>query len=349
VKRWQTLVIGVIVSGLAMAYALNGVPFETLGEQFTRGQYSWVIPCIFLSILGLFFRAVRWKSLLNHKMGLDHSFNIINAGYFLNALLPLRLGEVARIYLTTQLTPPIPVFTALSTIVAERLIDTVTVGIMLLMALAITPNIPGSVQGAALVSAIIALIGLGVLIFFAAQRKLALSIVRWFTARLPFLAKIQPEALAERVLDGLAPLASVRGAVETIGWTAVSWFFSVFAAYVLMPMFYPRMDWAAALLMVSLASLAIALPAVPGSVGPFELAVITALGATGFVPDGDAEAKARALAFAVILHVVNVFSYVSTGYFGLIREKVGLGQLLESARAFTRKPNPTPRTTQSTD
>lgn len=339
-KRLPGIVIGVAVSVIAIALALNGVPLDQVGSQFMRGQYGWAVMCLVLCILGLFFRALRWRALLDNRLSVAHSFNIINVGYLVNAILPLRVGEVARVFLTTRVDPPVPIFTTLSTIVVERLIDTALVVLMIVGALTVTPNVPEAVRSAAIASGIVAVIGLLVLIVFAFRRAWAHWLVALAVRIVPPMERIRPTHLTDRLLDGIAPLTRPRSAVVLLGWTACAWTCSVTAAYFMMPTFYPGGDWTASVLMIALASLAIAFPAVPGSVGPFELAVIAALAAVGFVPDGSADAKSRAVAFAVILHIVNVLSYVLTGYYGLLREKIGFGALLAAARSIGSRPQP---------
>jgi uncharacterized protein (TIRG00374 family) len=344
-KRLPGIIIGIVVSVVAIALALNGVPLDQVSGQLAHGQYFWTIPCLVLSILGLFFRAVRWRALLDYRMSLGHSFNIINVGYFLNALLPLRLGEVARVFLTTRLEPPIPIFTALSTIVVERLVDTALVVLMIVGALSVTPNVPETVRSAAIASGAIAVVGLAVLIVFAVRRAWAQWLVALAVRIVPPLARLKPDQLADRLLDGIAPLTRPRSALVLLGWTLIAWGFSITAAFSLMPTFYNSGDWTASVLMIALASLAIAFPAVPGSIGPFELAVVAALAAVGLVPDSVPEAKSRAVAFAVVIHVVNILSYVLTGYYGLIREKIGFGALINAARSIGKSPverEPTP-------
>src|SRR5215469_13980721 len=117
VKRWQSLALGVIISVVTLAYALHGVSLDGLWGEFAHARYIYLIPSLALVVAGLVLRALRWRGLLDKRTTLAHSFHIMNVGYFFGALLPFRLGDVARLYLAARLTPPIAVFTTLSTIV----------------------------------------------------------------------------------------------------------------------------------------------------------------------------------------------------------------------------------------
>jgi hypothetical protein len=96
---------------------------------------------LFFLLLGLVTRALRWQVLLNGSLVLHRAFSIMNVAYLVNGVLPLRLGEVARVYLTTRLPKPIPVLTTTSTIIVERLLDLLAVVMLMSLALA-TGNVP---------------------------------------------------------------------------------------------------------------------------------------------------------------------------------------------------------------
>jgi uncharacterized protein (TIRG00374 family) len=329
-KRWQSLALGLIVSVATLAYALRGVDFNQLRDEFARGRYLYLLPALVFVFAGLFLRTIRWRVLLNNKIRLDHSFHILNASYLLNAILPLRLGEVARAYLTTRLDPPISLFTSLSSTVVERLTDVIAVFVLFIGAIAIAPISP-DVEKAAYVSGVIAIAGMVVLSVFAARPALAHRLLDVILRIVPALERFHIRQLADRVLEGIAPLGSVRGAVLIFFWTAVSWLSSIIATYLITFVFFEKPTINAIMLMTAIASLAIALPAVPGSVGPFEAAMVTGLILGGMATDKDP----RAFACAVLVHLVVTASYAVLGWIGLSYEKISLGELLRSARQVT--------------
>jgi uncharacterized protein (TIRG00374 family) len=337
-KRWQSVLLGVVISVATLAYALNGNDLSRIGDELANGRYLWAIPCGLLIALGLWFRGLRWRFLLNERITPMHSFHITNISYFLNAWLPLRLGEVARAYLVTRLKPPISMFTALSSVVVERLIDLLAVVVLVVLAVQLT-DVPSEVQVSAQLIGVASVLGMLVLAFFAARRQVAHAIVRFFLSILPFLERLGVRSLADKVLDGIAPLGSVRGVSYSLWWSLWAWTTSIVAGYVLLFAFYDQPNWAAALLMIAAAALAIALPAVPGSVGPFEAAIIVGLQLSGMIDPANGLPQERAFAFAVVLHLVNAACYVILGYLGLLQERVSLGEVFRAARdAVARKP-----------
>src|SRR5512145_2605033 len=94
-KRWPSLVLGLVVSVIALAYLFRR-DFSGVRDELLHARYWMIIPCFAISVVGLWLRAIRWRVLLDGRISLKDSFHIMNVGYFINAVLPLRIGELAR-------------------------------------------------------------------------------------------------------------------------------------------------------------------------------------------------------------------------------------------------------------
>ena len=326
-KRWSSVILGLGVSGVALWYLfhrdLSGVRDELLGARYVA-----VLPCVVLIVVGLGLRALRWRVLLGERLSARHSFHILNVSYFVNGVLPLRVGELARAALAARLDPPVPVFTALSTIVVERLLDTMAVFALIGLTLAILPTgLEIGVMGAAL--GVGTIIGVVVLLAVAARPRWAHTLLNTLACVLPPLRSERLHAWLDHALDGITPLANPRTAALAFGWTALAWATSVMAGYVLLYAIFETPTWAASLAMVALASFAIAVPAVPGNLGPFEAAIVFALASTGLVAH---PTDPPAVAFALLLHAEGLMVYIVLGLIGLWAEGVSLGELVSATR-----------------
>jgi uncharacterized membrane protein YbhN (UPF0104 family) len=93
----------------------------------------------------------------------------------------------------------------------------------------------------------------------------------------------------------------------------------------LMFAFFDQANWTAVCLFIAAASLAIAVPAVPGNIGTYELSILLALQPFGYV-------GSTATAFAVLVHGLNLLIYAALGAIGLIREGISLAQLTHGVR-----------------
>lgn len=323
-KRLRIGLLGVIVSLLAIYFVLKQVDMVALGQALEHARYIYLLPTAVFLLIGLLTRAIRWRILLSDGLPLKRAFSIMNVAYLVNGVLPLRIGEVARIYLATRSDPPVPVFKTTSTVIVERLLDLLAVVVMLALALAGGP-IPDTLRSFALASAPLALGGFLVLVFLARRREFTLKLLARLADRIPLLQRAMTRfnltALVAHFLDGLQPLAQMRTLLQALGWTALSWGFSAIAGYILMFTFYDRASWSATLLYIAAAAFAIAVPAVPGNLGPYEFSVVVAVTAMGY-PD-----PTKAAAFGVMVHAINLAIHATTGIAGFIQEGISLEQL----------------------
>lgn len=326
-RRWLSTLIGLVVSVVALAYLLRR-DLSGIKDELLDANYWAVIPCIVFSVIGLWLRSVRWRVLLNGRISPRHSFHILNASYFINGVLPLRVGELARAALAARIDPPVPILTSLSTILVERLVDTLAVFALVGLTLAVLPvglniGVLGAVLGVGAITGVI------VLAIFAARPDWAHTLLNVTGRVIPLLRRPVLHGWLDHLLEGIKPLASARSALEIAWWTAVAWTASVVAGYFLLYAIFDNPTWVASMAMIALASFVIAVPAVPGNLGPFEAAVVFALASTDLVASAT---DAPAVAFALLLHVVNLLTYISSGLIGLWVEDVSLGEIMGAAK-----------------
>jgi len=326
--------LGIVVTAMAIYFILSQINIELFFDAWANARYIYVVPTLILLLIGLVTRAFRWQVLLNNQLPIHRAFSIMNVAYLVNGVLPLRIGEVARVYLVSRTNSKIPIATATSTIVVERLLDLLAV--VILMSLALTSaTLPEALRVAGVTWAILAITGFLFLVGVSHQHKRTLNIVTAIENRFSFLKRIKFTSIAEAFLQGLQPLTNARSLALALGWTVISWFFSVVAGYVLMFAFFDTGDWATTALYISAAAFAIALPAVPGNIGTYEASILLALSALGYQTDS------VAIAFAVMVHAVNVFVHVSTGFIGVMQEGISLNQLSTEVQRLQNTPPPT--------
>ena len=328
-RRWSSILLGLVVSVVALTLLLRR-DFTGVRDELAHARYWVVLPCMAISVVGLWLRGVRWRVLLNGRLPLRHSFHILNVSYFINGVLPLRIGELARAALAARTEPPVPVLTSLSTIVVERLLDTLAVfGLIGLTLLVLPVGLEIGLMGAAL--GVGAVVGVVLLAIFARRPAAAHRLLDGLGGVVPLLRRPKLHGWLDEVLAGLLPLGSARLALLSAGWTAAAWATSVIAGYVIMYAIFDEPTWAASMAMIALASFAIAVPAVPGNLGPFEAAVVFGLAGAGLV---ESATDAPAVAFALLLHVVNLATYILMGLVGLWAESVSLGDVTRAAQAL---------------
>jgi uncharacterized protein (TIRG00374 family) len=184
------------------------------------------------------------------------------------------------------------------------------------------------IQTAGVVTTVMVVVGFLVLVLLSRQRALAqqvLTVIFRLLSRFGIQSAVFQEKLSRwlnHFLDGLQPLTDPGRLLRAVGYTAISWILSLWAGYLLMVSFFSDATWAATFMYMAASSLAIAVPAAPGNLGPFELSILLALNASGYadVPD-------TVIAFALFVHGVYLVINVATGLIGMVTEGISLRQL----------------------
>jgi glycosyltransferase 2 family protein len=319
-RRTAFIVASLLVSGLFLWLALRDVPLADVAERIRQANLLWVIAAFASIVLSLWVRAVRWRGLLDFKIPLPRAFFILTITFLLNQL-PLRAGEVARSLLATR--SGIPVVTAATSIVLERLLDTLLVVVLLAVGLSRLPTaLPAASQAAALFG-MAAVVAFAILVGLARYPAFAHRLLDALESRVSFVKQLGLRGLLDNVLAGLRPLTQARSAAHAIGWTLVSWTVSLVTFYMLeRALNITSVDTLlTAVLGVTLASFSIAIPVSVASIGPFESAVRLAGEAVQMNP-----AEATSLGF--LFHGVTILSYAILGTIGLLTLGVSLSEVM---------------------
>lgn len=126
-----SLILGLIVSILALYLAFRNVPFDDLIAYLASINYVWILPAAAVILLSFALRAYRWKIILESvgKIGFWQSFHPLMIGFMINCILPGRVGEVARPVIL-QKKENISFSAGLATVGAERVFD---VGMLIIL------------------------------------------------------------------------------------------------------------------------------------------------------------------------------------------------------------------------
>lgn len=106
---------------------------ETI-NAFKRANYFWVLMAPLVGFFGNFIRTQRWRLMLRplgYNPGYWNTFHAVMVMYFFNLFVP-RLGEVTRCTLLAEY-EDVPVEKSLGTMVTERLLDVICLGIVFIL------------------------------------------------------------------------------------------------------------------------------------------------------------------------------------------------------------------------
>jgi uncharacterized protein (TIRG00374 family) len=332
IRIGASLAIGILL--LVVLLWWTGI--DKIGAAIGTASPLWLAVAALVILPAYILRAIRWKLLLfpiKKNVRVSTTFWSTGAGFMVNTLIPIRLGEFVRAYLLGEKegTGFAPSF---SSIVVERTLDLIgllSIGIVtmfLVSAQAGLSSIVGDIFTAValLIAAILAVIMVGI-----KKEDLIIRLLTRITSKIPFVKRytLRIADFASSLIKGLQGLSqNPKMFVANISLTWILWLIQTSAIYLTFMAFDYPMPFVATILGGVLMSVSHILPATPGYVGSYEafwVLIFTLLG----VPQADLHLL---LAMGVISHLVGILPIIIIGCISV----VWLGSSFEEIFTFKK-------------
>ncbi|HKL67640.1 MAG TPA: lysylphosphatidylglycerol synthase transmembrane domain-containing protein [Bacteroidales bacterium] len=126
-KHLVNALTGIIIGGFFLYLTLKNKPLDEIFALLIQANTGWILLALFFLVLMFFFRAYRWKLLLEnngHNPGIRNVSYSLLLGFFINSFTP-KLGEVIRCT-SLKKSEDIPVSKSFGTVITERIYDLLT-------------------------------------------------------------------------------------------------------------------------------------------------------------------------------------------------------------------------------
>ncbi len=308
---------GGLTALLAAAVALvvwRGPDWHAVHDAFSAVSWTWVAAAILLNLLSVVTRSVAWDAAIEQsiqppKPRYPLVFSAFCVGLFANAVLPGRVGELARVGVLRRRMPGRKGTTAtlVGSVFAHRMFDLFPT-IVLVVWVLFAAKIPSwAYKGLAL-----ALV-FGVVLFAG-----AVVAARRQHRDLDELGPVQ--ALIARGRQGLAVMRAPRAALKAGSFQFMGWTCQLLAVWSAMRAFQIHEALAAAGLVLVLMNVATIFPIWPGNVGLVQVAVATPLVNYGV-------AYPHGIAFGIGLQAIEACVGIGIGLVFLAREGLSYAML----------------------
>jgi uncharacterized protein (TIRG00374 family) len=314
------LAAGLAVSVLFGWLALRGVDYQEATAIAWQINLLWLTAGVLLLAVGTAAKASRWQ-LLFYPVRSLRWLDLLSAmmvGYLVNTVLPARLGELARVYLVSRTGRAAPAHT-LSTIVVERVLDSLTLLIFLVAVMPFLP-VPDFIRRAVLTLGLGGLLVFGVMLAMALRADHGLALFSTPLRLAPIRYRAWLTAQLENALSGLEALRTPRVHLAAWGWSLLIWALLGGSIHMVMLAFHLRVPVATAILLVSILNLGMVIPSSPGYIGVYHFLAVQTLGPFGVTPS-------VAMSFAIILHLANFGSLSLGGLVCMVREGLSFSDL----------------------
>jgi glycosyltransferase 2 family protein len=312
-----------VALGLAAVVALfvwRGPDWNLVWDAFRLVEWEWVVAAIALNLLSVLARAAAWDRVIEQalrppKPPFRAVFSAFGVGLFANAVLPGRIGELARVAVLSrrleQERRADAWATLVGTVFAHRVFDLFPVLLLIAYVLA-TAKIP---HWALLSLLIFVIVAFGVFAFALAsarhrqRQRSVLEEAEGGVRRLVMMARYGLGVLHAPLPAGVAALLQCAG-----------WVCQLFAVWATMRAFDIHAPLPAAGLVLLLMNVAMLFPLWPGNVGLVQATVALPLVSYG-VP------YAKGFAFGIGLQAVEMSVGVGIGFIFLAREGLSYAML----------------------
>ena len=312
---------GVAVVAFVVAATLlwwRGPEWGSVFDAFKLVIWSWIVLAFLLNVVSTLFRALSWRLTVGqalpreHQPKLVHVLSAFGVGLLANAIVPGRLGELARVATLRRHLPGAPPGTSatlVGTVFAHRLFDLVPATILVVWVL-LTAEVPHW----AVVS-----------ITVAAAVGFALFTIAWLGAKRHDRPVVSEGMGSVRRFvsmgrQGLSVLKAPVPLAAAILLQCLGWLMQLLAVYVAMQAFGIDAPLPAAGLVLVLMNIATIVPLWPGNIGLVQAAVALPLRNYGVAyPVG--------FAYGIVLQAIEIACGVTLGLIAIMREGISFAVL----------------------
>jgi glycosyltransferase 2 family protein len=317
-SRWR-LLIPVALFALAISLIWwRGPDWHLVRDTFSAVSWPWIVLAVGLNLVSVLVRALAWNTVIRQAIdaprpGFKLVFSAFCVGLFGNAVLPGRVGELARVAVLARRMPGRKgVFaTLVGTVFAHRIFDLFPVTLLVVWVLT-SAELPHWA-----VMTIVVFLGVGI----------ALLVSAILGARSVHGGALEDglgraRLLLARARIGLAVMRNPVAALTAAFLQFLGWFCQLLAVYSAMRGFAIDEPLVAAGLVLVMMNVVTVVPFWPGNVGLVQAAVAVSLAQYGV-------AYAKGFAFGIGLQLIEASVGIGIGTIFLAREGISMAMLKE--------------------
>jgi len=284
-SRLAAIGVNLVVYYLLLRWAVDNIHPGTLMEHLRQLPGQALAGSLLINMAAMILYGMRMALLLGGDF--RAGFSIVNLGYALNTLMPLRLGDAMKIYLGHRFFG-VPLLGIFAASVAEKIVD---LAMLLLLGAALAAFAAGEVIQAGVLYPVTIVVASGLAAFVLFR----IYIVR-ILKLLPKRGRLRRTFLELHKHAGGYPVFRVLAVSLAIWALNVALVYFAFNTYV--PGFALALPDAVTLLLV--VALAVAIPSAPAGIGLFEAGIVA------FLTQMGGASKEAALAAAAAFHLITM-------------------------------------------
>lgn len=333
----MTLRITALLKYIASALLTIVCLYVAFRDMDFGGLYVTILRANYWGMLGMFvsllvshaFRALRWRYLLDPvkpNISFRNLFSGVMIGYFINNLLP-RAGELVRPYSIAKI-ELIPKSAALGTIVVERIMDTGSfLVLVLLIPLVYNGPLTQAFPWLQRTGIIVSLLTSGFLlaaVVLVIRRDWTNELLRRVSRFFPASAAATLNNVIHSFLDGFLFVKRPANFLAILVLSILVWFLYIVMTYLAFFSFglEQELGFGAALVLLAISSIGVAIPT-PGAIGGYHLFAQQTLIRLFHV------SNEVALSYATLTHAIGFIGITVVGLYFFMRDHINLKDAMD--------------------
>jgi len=300
-----------LVSLVALAcliWVFHDINLNDFYRTFSGVHWIWVIVAVAIDVLSYVVQGVRWRLLLRGKgeLSLLRVTQAIYAGLFTNEILPLRTGELVRVYLVSRWLSR-GFLSIFPSIAVERLFDIVWLSVLIGLSAFVVP-LPRQLMDLEKILGAMVLAGTGLFLYLVFREEKKLESDNFYLLKYPSLWK--PIRLIKDFVDRFALEIKEIGLGSrfylSFGISVFIVLFEAFAFWLVMYAFNIGLPFPEGVVVFLIVHLGTAVPNAPGNVGTYQFFTVVGLSIFGVE-------KSVAAGFSVAVFVIFTAALLGLG------------------------------------
>lgn len=296
-RRWLTFGVALILSLGGLYFLLRDLDIVRVQAMFRLVDYRMFGLSLLVAVISQVLPAVRWRVLLDNRASYWNCMSALFVSNFISAVVPFRLGEVARAGLINR-SEHIGIAASVVTIVAGHILDVLTLLLLGLVLLLVVPLPPELIRASTILAAVIGVGIVGVAAGWHLNGRLAAN---------SLYSRVS--GIRQKIMPSLMILREPLRLTQVVSLSLGFWLVTVLSGVLLLFSLVQGDVLVLAAMLTFTAGIGRLLPALPGSIGTVDAAVLLGLVSVGMNHD-------EAVMLVLLLRLRYTLMTAITGAFG---------------------------------
>lgn len=327
IKRSLKYLLSVLLAVIFLYIAFKGVDLQQVFQVVSHASIFWIVILIISMLISHFIRALRWRIILSSvkkDTSLKNLFGSIMIGYGVSCVVP-RLGEITRA-VTIGKWEGLSRSSMLGTVILERIIDVLFLGLALLLSAVIWSesiyiNFPWLKTTLFITAFFMALIIIFLFLIVKYKEKFYNSIIKILGGISARLAG-KSAYIFEMLIQGFSSLKGAKNYIITMLLSIIimlNYAVNSYLGFCILGM-QANVTFGMAWVLMSISAIGVVIPT-PGGIGSYHTLAKAVLVLLFHFPE------TNSLAYAVLTHFISYFLFIFTAllfFFLLNRQHINI-------------------------